>query len=95
MNHLTETVGGKQLFYIFICALGFAFLYVFGHRLIPFSPLFGLASSVIEANAPNSQPTRDVGGCGSMDVPKAPDPDANPRRNEGEARAYTNHKQPK
>jgi len=42
-------------------------------------------SSVIKANAPNSQPTRDVGHCGSMDAPKAPDPDANPRRNEGKA----------
>jgi len=28
-----------------------------------------------------------VGHRGSMDVPKAPNPDANPRRDEGEARA--------
>ena len=54
-----------------------------------------LATAKAKAVAPNSQrnhPTRDVGSCGSMDAPKAPDPDANPRRDEGEAHARNNHK---
>jgi len=33
--------------------------------------------------------TRDVGHHGSIDAPKAPDPDADPRRDEGEARAQS------